>query len=72
MRYLLLIVLLCGCSSIKEDTLIIYSIHKGDEDYKYMYNIHGNIRGNHTEEIIVRSNQKFSVGDKVQFSLKED
>ena len=73
MKYLLLLVLLCGCSSsIEGDTFTINSINHGDENYKYKYTIIGKTDSITVQEINVRSNKEFRIGDSVEFSLKED
>jgi hypothetical protein len=71
MRYLLLIVLLCGCNYIKEDSMIISSVESHKEEYLYTVKSKGSFNQKPYYFTFV-SNKKFHVNDKVQFTLKEE
>jgi hypothetical protein len=71
MRYLLLIVLLCGCNYVKEDSMVIDSVTSYKEEYLYTVKSRGSLNGKPYYFTFV-SNKKFHVNDKVQFSLKEN
>lgn len=72
MRYLLLPVLLCGCTSMREDTFIIHSINSGDQNYKYEYTIRTKIDSKNIQDINVRSNKEFRVGGRVELTLVKE
>lgn len=74
MKYLLLLVLVCsGCGpTVKEDTMTIYSIDQGNQEYKYLYTIRGEIDSRHNEYTYIKSNKEFRVGDKVELKISQE
>lgn len=73
MKYLLiLLIFVCGCSYPVEDSMVIDSVHLHNTNNKYFYTIRLKRTDGNTDYIEFVSNQKFSVGDKVQFTVKED
>ena len=73
MKYLFLLLLLCGCTEgIKENSLTIYSIDRGNEEYKYQYTIKGEIDSTTGHFLRINSNQEFRVGDTVKLTLSKE
>lgn len=72
MRYLLLLVLLCGCTSVSEDTMLVYSINQGNAKHKYRYTIQAKANERSNEYFYILSNQEFRVGDRVELTLSKE
>ena len=76
MRYLLLLVLFCGCKySVKENDMIISNIQSAGDNNQLLYSVQCNFKSENKADnqmFYFISDKEFRVGDRVELTLSKE